>query len=162
MDNKFSSELIKVFELSINNRRHIGKDLNKFLNIVQENNEVSVNEKFSICVSLVKKCIDLENHDEDYVKNRNYYIEALKKFWDIEKTYTEFKAIGSKKYIVKTTDGKVICRCAGLPESVRENQTFEDFYIGATFKGKKVKTKLKGGYALIEGEYTLHDNIFRG
>ena len=46
MDNKFSSELIKVFELSINNRRHIGKDLNKFLNIVQENNEVSVNEKF--------------------------------------------------------------------------------------------------------------------
>ena len=82
--------------------------------------------------------------------------------WDIEKTYTEFKAIGSKKYIVKTTDGKVICRCAGLPQEVRENQTFEDFYIGATFKGKKVKTKLKGGYALIEGEYTLHDNIFRG
>ena len=82
--------------------------------------------------------------------------------WDIEKTYTEFKAIGSKKYIVKTTDGKVICKCAGLPEEVRENQTFEDFYIGANFKGKKVKTKLKGGYALIEGEYTLHDNIFMG
>ena len=101
MDNKFSSELIKVFELSINNRRHIGKDLNKFLNIVQENNEVSVNEKFSICVSLVKKCIDLENHDEDYVKNRNYYIEALKKFWDIEKTYIKESGLDTKTYETK-------------------------------------------------------------
>ena len=80
--------------------------------------------------------------------------------WDIEKTYSEFKAIGSKKYIVKTHKNKIICKCAGLPEEVRENQTFSDFYIGATFKGKKVKTKLKGGYALIEGEYTLHDNVF--
>lgn len=82
--------------------------------------------------------------------------------WDIEKTYSEFKAIASKKYIVKTHDGKITCRCAGLPEEVRKEQTFESFYMGATFKGKKVKTKVPGGYVLLEGDYKLRDNIFGG
>lgn len=82
--------------------------------------------------------------------------------WDIEKTYYEFKAIASKKYIVKSHDGKITCKCAGLPEEVRNEQTFDSFYMGATFSGKKVKTKVPGGYVLLEGDYKLKDNIFGG
>ena len=82
--------------------------------------------------------------------------------WDIEKTYSEFKAIGSKKYIVKTFKGDVVCKCAGLPQEVRNELSFEEFELGATFKGKKMKTKVKGGYALIVGDYTLRNTIFGG
>ncbi len=82
--------------------------------------------------------------------------------WDIEKTYCEFKAIASKKYMVKSHNGKLTCKCAGLPEEVREVQTFDTFYMGATFSGKKVKVKVPGGYVLLEGDYKLRDNIFGG
>ena len=82
--------------------------------------------------------------------------------WDIEKTYCEFKAIASKKYIVKSHKGELTCKCAGLPEDVRNEQTFDSFYMGATFSGKKVKTKVPGGYVLLEGDYKLKDNIFGG
>lgn len=80
--------------------------------------------------------------------------------WDIEKTYKEFKAIGSKKYMVKTHDDKITCKCAGLPEEVRKKIIFNDFKLGNPFEGKKMKTKLKGGYALIEGTYKLQDFTF--
>lgn len=82
--------------------------------------------------------------------------------WDIEKTYCEFKSIGSKKYMVKCFNGDVLRKCAGLPEEVRNNIEFEEFELGNTFTGKKMKTKVKGGYALLEGDYTLNNNVFRG
>lgn len=82
--------------------------------------------------------------------------------WDIEKTYKEFKTIGSKKYIVKTHDDKIICKCAGLPEEVREKQTFESFKLNAVFEGKKVKTKVPGGYVLLEGTYQLKEFSYGG
>lgn len=84
--------------------------------------------------------------------------------WDIEKEYTKFKAIGAKKYMLygksygKDKPYQILCKCAGLPSSVREEQNFDTFYLGAVFTGKKVKTKVHGGYALIEGEYKLSDN----
>lgn len=85
--------------------------------------------------------------------------------WDIEKEYTEFKAIGAKKYILKGHDygksgSKVMCKCAGLPSEVRETITFEEFYLGKTFTGKKVKTRVHGGYALIEGTYKLNKSQY--
>lgn len=85
--------------------------------------------------------------------------------WDIEKEYTQFKAIGAKKYILKGHDYgksgyKVMCKCAGLPSEVRETITFNDFYLGKTFTGKKVKTRVHGGYALIKGTYKLNKSTF--
>lgn len=82
--------------------------------------------------------------------------------WDIEKTYSEFKAIGSKKYIVKCHDDKVVCKCAGLPKKVRDEVTFDDFYLGKTFKGKLQKVKVKGGYAMLTGDYQIKNNTFGG
>lgn len=82
--------------------------------------------------------------------------------WDIEKTYSEFKAIGSKKYIVKTHDNHIVCKCAGLPEKVRESVTFDEFYLGKTFSDKLQKVKVPGGYAMLKGEYQLKNNTFGG
>lgn len=86
--------------------------------------------------------------------------------WDIEKEYSEFKAIGAKKYIVygkeygKDEPDHVMCKCAGLPSEVRETITFKDFYLGNTFHGKKVKTRVPGGYVLIKGSYKLNNSSF--
>lgn len=108
--------------------------------------------------------------------------------WDIEKEYTQFKSLGAKKYIlmgrnyiepnklkmidgkeykinkkgeyVLREDNKIICKCAGLPKEVRDRQNFDTFRLGATFKGKKVRTKFKGGFALVEGEFKIHRNSY--
>lgn len=82
--------------------------------------------------------------------------------WDIEKTYHEFKAIASKKYIVKTFKDEIVCKCAGLPEEVRKTVTFDEFELGHTFKGKKCKCRLPGGYALLTGDYKLKEDLFGG
>lgn len=80
--------------------------------------------------------------------------------WDIEKTYKEFKTIGSKKYMLKYFNDDILCKCAGLPQDVREKIDFDQFKLGNPFEGKKMKTKVKGGYALIEGTYELQDIVF--
>lgn len=80
--------------------------------------------------------------------------------WEIEKTYTEFKTIGSKKYMLRQTNGDLMCKCAGLPSEVRETITFDEFKLGNPFEGKKMKTKVKGGYTLIEGTYMLQEYTF--
>lgn len=83
--------------------------------------------------------------------------------WDIEKSYKEFKSIGSKKYIVKLLDDKIVCKCAGVPEETRNTLDFDKFHIGYTIKGKKMKKKVKGGYVLLEGDFQLREfDITRG
>lgn len=87
--------------------------------------------------------------------------------WDIEKSYHTFKTLGSKKYMLIQNDyidnnGNLIqnaklCKCAGLPDKVREIMKIDEFNLGKTVKGKKMKVKLKGGYALLTGDFTLHD-----
>lgn len=85
--------------------------------------------------------------------------------WSLDVEYNRFKAIGSKKYIYhgkkinKEGDLKTTCKCAGLPEAARKTQTFNSFKIGEEIEGKKIKKKVKGGYALLYGTYTISDNI---
>lgn len=102
---------------------------------------------------------------------------------DIETEYIRFKTLGAKKYIVlgrkyreKTKKGKngyqyydkkakkylphpydTICKCSGLPKDVANTIEFEDFELNKTFRGKKTKVAVKGGYALLEGDFTLTD-----
>ena len=79
--------------------------------------------------------------------------------WDIEKTYYEFKAIGSKKYLVTEFDGQITCKCAGLPKKARDIVTYETFYLGASFDGKLAHRKVRGGVLLIPTEFKLKNRI---
>ena len=80
--------------------------------------------------------------------------------WKIEKHYNSFKTIGAKKYILTDTDEKVICKCAGLPEDVRSQITYEQFEIGAEFVGKKQKFAMKGGYVLRDAKFKISDEKY--
>lgn len=77
--------------------------------------------------------------------------------WDHEKTYNKFKCIGAKMYIVQTTDGNLVCKCAGLPDSVKDEMTFEKFEIGTEVEGKLGKTALKGGYAMKPKKHVIRE-----
>lgn len=80
--------------------------------------------------------------------------------WDIEKTYHTFKTLGSKKYMLVQLNGDKMCKCAGLPDEVRDIMEIDDFNLGKTVHGKKMKVKVKGGYVLLKGDFTLHDFTF--
>ncbi len=83
--------------------------------------------------------------------------------WDIEKEFYNFKCIGAKKYILYGKDNGesdkkigLIQHCAGLPNDEQLKLNFFNFNLGEKFM-KKQKTKVYGGYRLIEREFTLKD-----
>lgn len=80
--------------------------------------------------------------------------------WDIEKQYKEFKAIGSKKYMLTTNDGEIICKCAGLPKEAREIVTYNTFYLGASFDGKKASKHVPGGTLIVPTDFKLKITSF--
>lgn len=80
--------------------------------------------------------------------------------WKIERTYNEFKTIGAKKYILKTDNDEIVCKCSGLPADVREAITFEQFELGASFEGKRQPVPMYGGFVLKDVPFRISDNIF--
>ena len=80
--------------------------------------------------------------------------------WKVEKHYNSFKTIGAKKYILTDTDENIICKCAGLPDDVRSQITYEQFEIGAEFTGKKSKQAIKGGYVLRDKPFKILDEKY--
>ena len=107
--------------------------------------------------------------------------------WDIEKEFYKIKTLGAKKYIVyakdytptkcyKKENGKVklikdkehltarphiTCKCAGLPDSVRNEINFDNFYLGSKFT-KKQKKKVIGGYRLERIDYSIKELLIYG
>ena len=79
--------------------------------------------------------------------------------WDLEKEYNEFKCIGSKKYMYTEKDGKINCKCAGLPKQARNLITYETFHLGQSFEGKLALKRVCGGYLLIPTKFKLNNNI---
>lgn len=82
--------------------------------------------------------------------------------WDIEKEFFKIKTLGAKKYIVYGREygeiGKchIECKCAGLPDNVREDINFDNFNFGQKFI-KLQKKKVIGGYRLVNTEFTIKD-----
>lgn len=85
--------------------------------------------------------------------------------WDIEKEFFKIKTLGAKKYIVygrkygETGKCHNVCKCAGLPDSVRNEINFNNFNFGTKFK-KLQKKKVIGGYRLENTEFTIKDFTF--
>ena len=74
--------------------------------------------------------------------------------WKQEATFTRAKYIRAKTYI-EEIDGKLKVTCAGLPEYLHEQVTFENFSAMATYDGKLKPTHTKGGIVLTETQFTI-------
>lgn len=84
--------------------------------------------------------------------------------WDHEKTFDRARFLRAKTYI-EEVNGKLEVTCAGMPENVKYKQedeeedqlhpTWENFRPGATFPGKLLPKRVKGGIVLDPVDFTI-------
>lgn len=74
--------------------------------------------------------------------------------WKNEGTFTDSLYIRAKTYL-ETINGKLHVTCAGMPDNVKEQVTYENFHSGSTFEGKLVPKRYKGGVILQETTFTI-------
>ena len=74
--------------------------------------------------------------------------------WKDEGDFSDSKFIRAKTYMM-TVDGKTKVTCAGMPENVKEQVTYDNFRPGATFDGKLVPRRYPGGVVLEDTTFTI-------
>lgn len=74
--------------------------------------------------------------------------------WKDEGDFTDSKWIRAKTYMV-TVDGKTKVTCAGMPDNVKEQVTYDNFCSGSTFTGKLMPKRYPGGIILEETTFTI-------
>ena len=74
--------------------------------------------------------------------------------WDHEGTFTKARFLRAKTYM-ETFDGKNKVTCAGMPDNVKQGVTYENFHYGATFPGKLLPKRVKGGIVLEAVDFTI-------
>lgn len=75
-------------------------------------------------------------------------------YWKKECVFTRAKFLHAKCYI-EEIEGSLNVKCAGMPDSVKQNVTFENFKKGFTSSGKLVPKQVKGGVVLIDSPFTI-------
>ena len=76
-------------------------------------------------------------------------------YWDHESTFTRAKFLRQKTY-VEEIDGELDVKCAGMPDNIKENVTFENFQVGFSSMGKLLPKHVDGGIVLEDTEFTIH------
>lgn len=76
--------------------------------------------------------------------------------WKFEGCAERAKFLRAKTYI-KVKDGKTHVTCAGMPDTCKEQVTFENFNYNSRFKGKLQQQKVSGGVLLGEIEFTIKE-----
>ena len=74
--------------------------------------------------------------------------------WKDEGDFTDSKWIRAKTYMV-TVDGKTKVTCAGMPDNVKEQVTYDNFCPGSTFTGKLMPRRYPGGIVLEDTTFTI-------
>lgn len=74
--------------------------------------------------------------------------------WKHEGTFTDSLFIRAKTYL-ETMEDKVHVTCAGMPDNVKEQVTYDNFHSGSTFEGKLMPKRYKGGIVLQETTFTI-------
>ena len=75
--------------------------------------------------------------------------------WKNEGVFIDSKFLRAKTYMETTTDGETKVTCAGMPDNVKENVTYDNFTAGATFTGKLMPRRYKGGIVLEKTTFTI-------
>ena len=74
--------------------------------------------------------------------------------WKNEGCFQDSKFLRAKTYM-ETVDGKTKVTCAGMPDNVKEQVTYDNFHPGATFHGKLVPRRYPGGIILTPTDFTI-------
>ena len=74
--------------------------------------------------------------------------------WKHESTFTQGKFLRAKTYI-ETIDDEDHIKCAGMPDNIKENVTYDNFTYGSKFNGKLIPKSYKGGVILQDTDFTI-------
>jgi hypothetical protein len=81
--------------------------------------------------------------------------------WKHEFTFSKGKYLRAKSYMEKGREPGEECEeytkitCAGMPNTCHEYVDFDNFNIGASYKGKLQQTRVKGGIVLKNVDFTI-------
>lgn len=165
MNNHLLEELMGFLNISRRNKRHIGKDLDSLMdmaytktNVKNENGiySIGINDKMEACVECINTVLNLENHDEDYVKNRGFYIGALEKFWRIEKEYIENCVENPNNYNIKFSDFVIRVKENVVRSMIKEKE--ENIYE-IEDEEQKVEFMRKVDEEIKKFEYAMTDMV---
>lgn len=85
-----------------------------------------------------------------YIRQKTYIQDVYAK--EIEKD-------GEKKIVFcepeEATTTKLNVKCAGMPDKIKENVTFENFKVGFSSFGKLLPKHVNGGVVLVDTEFTI-------
>lgn len=83
-------------------------------------------------------------------------------FWKLESTPVKARYLRAKTYIEVMPNGKLDVKCAGMPDSVKELITWDNFHYGFIDYGHKLRPKkVKGGVVLETTPFTIKEPIKR-
>ena len=74
--------------------------------------------------------------------------------WKNEGLFHDSVFIRAKTYMETTDEGTKVT-CAGMPDNVKALVTYDNFKSGATFEGKLLPRRFKGGVVLVETTFTI-------
>lgn len=74
--------------------------------------------------------------------------------WKNEGCFEDSKFIRAKTYM-ETVDGVTKVTCAGMPDNVKKQVTYDNFHSGSTFTGKLMPRRYPGGIILEETTFTI-------
>lgn len=74
--------------------------------------------------------------------------------WKNEGVFTDSKYLRAKTYM-ETVDGVTKVTCAGMPDNVKEQVTYDNFCPGSTFGGKLMPRRYPGGIVLENTTFTI-------
>lgn len=74
--------------------------------------------------------------------------------WKDEGTFTDSLFIRQKTYM-ETVDGKTKVTCAGMPDNVKEQVTYDNFNADTVFTGKLRPVRYPGGIILEDTSFTI-------
>lgn len=76
-------------------------------------------------------------------------------YWKLESHFTRARFIRQKTYI-EEINGKFNVKCAGMPDSLKELVTWENFHVGfEKADGRLMPKHVQGGIVLVESPYKL-------
>lgn len=75
-------------------------------------------------------------------------------YWAFESRHSRARYLRQKTYI-QEIEGELIVKCAGMPSTVKEKVTWDNFQIGFTSNGKLLPKQVNGGVVLVDTDFTL-------
>lgn len=77
-------------------------------------------------------------------------------YWDFETQFVDSKYLRAKTYMQYYNNSWHIT-CAGMPEKLHSQVTWDNFKIGTRYKGKLRHTHTKGGVVLLDSDFVIRE-----